>query len=65
METRYLPAFDQAMQFLFEKHGNSISEDLVQAYCACGLLKEVDGVLTLTDAGRATLRRARRSTVSH
>ena len=65
MENRYLPSFDQAMQFLFEKHGNAISEDLVQAYCTCGLLKEIDGVLTLTDAGRATLRRTRRSTVSH
>lgn len=61
MDATYLPAFDQAMQFLFERHGNSISEDLVQAYCACGYLKEVDGVLTLTDAGRAELRRRRRT----
>lgn len=61
MDATYLPAFDQAMQFLFERHGNSISEDLVQAYCACGYLKEVDGVLTLTDAGRAELRRRRRA----
>jgi len=58
---RYLPAFDQAMQFLFERHGNSISEDLVQAYCACGFLKEINGVLTLTDAGRADLRPRRKS----
>ena len=56
----YLPAFDQAMQFLFERHGNSISEDLVQAYCACGYLTDRDGVLSLTDRGRAELRRRRR-----
>lgn len=61
MDSTYLPAFDQAMQFLFERHGNSISEDLVQAYCACGYLREVDGVLSLTDSGRAELRRRRRA----
>ena len=61
MDALYLPSFDQAMQFLFERHGNSISEDLVQAYSGCGYLKEVDGVLTLTDAGRAELRRRRKS----
>lgn len=61
MDSTYLPAFDQAMQFLFERHGNSISEDLVQAYCACGYLLEVDGVLSLTDSGRAELRRRRRA----
>ena len=65
MDARYLPAFDQAMQFLFERHGNSISEDLVQAYCASGFLKEVDGLLTLTDAGRAELRRRRRTARSN
>lgn len=60
MDAHYLPAFDQAMQFLFERHGNSISDDLVQAYCACGYLQDADGVLTLTDRGRAELRRRRR-----
>jgi hypothetical protein len=58
MDTSYLPAFDQAMQFLYEKHGNAISEDLVQAYCVQGLLSEEDGVLKLTDRGRAILRKA-------
>jgi hypothetical protein len=58
MHTSYLPAFDQAMQFLYEKHGNAISEDLVQAYCVQGLLSEEDGVLKLTDRGRAILRKA-------
>ena len=58
MDTSYLPAFDQAMQFLYEKHGNALSEDLVQAYCVQGLLSEEDGVLTLTDLGRAMLRKA-------
>lgn len=57
MDTSYLPAFDQAMQFLYEKHGNAISEDLVQAYCAQGLLREDDGVLRLTDRGRAIVRK--------
>ena len=57
MHTSYLPAFDQAMQFLYEKHGNALSEDLVQAYCVQGLLSEEDGVLTLTDRGRAMLRK--------
>ena len=61
----YVPAFDQAMQFLFERHGNSISEDLVQAYCASGYLTDVDGVLTLTDSGRAELRRRRRAATAN
>ncbi|KQV90149.1 hypothetical protein [Rhizobacter sp. Root1221] len=65
MDALYLPAFDQAMQFLFERHGNSISEDLVEAYCACGYLKDIDGVLTLTDTGRAELRRRRRSVATN
>ena len=65
MDTHYLPAFDQAMQFLFERHGNSISEDLVQAYCACGYLVDRDGVLALTDRGRAELRRRRREPATH
>jgi len=59
MDTSYVPAFDQAMQFLYEKHGNAISDDLVQAYCVQGYLAEEAGVLRLTDRGRATLRRAR------
>jgi hypothetical protein len=58
MDTSYLPSFDQAMQFLYEKHGNALSEDLVQAYCVQGLLSETEGVLTLTDRGRAMLRKA-------
>ena len=52
--------FDQAMQFLYEKHGNSISEDLVEVYCRSGLLREEGGKLTLTDRGRAQLRQSRR-----
>jgi hypothetical protein len=60
MNASYIPNFDEAMQFLFERHGNSISEDLVEAYRACGWLTEVNGVLTLTDCGRAELRKRRR-----
>lgn len=58
------PSFDDAIQFLYEQHGNLICDDLVQAYCKGGLLKEVDGVLTVTDKGRAELRKSRR-TVAH
>lgn len=54
-----VPAFDQAMQFLYQAHGNAISEDLVETYCRRGLMTEVEGRLTLTDEGRAELRRAR------
>ena len=62
MQQRYQPqpSFDDAMRFLFEQHGNLISDDLVQAYCNSGLLAEVDGVLRVTDKGRAELRRSRR-----
>jgi len=56
------PPFNDAIKFLFEQHGNLISDDLVQAYCNSGLLKEVDGVLMVTDKGRAELRKTRRTT---
>ena len=59
MYAQPIPAFDQAMQFLYQAHGNAISEDLVQTYCSRGLMTEVEGRLTLTDEGRAELRRAR------
>jgi triosephosphate isomerase len=50
-------SFNQAMQFLYAKHGNAISEDLVQNYCKQGLLREDEaGKLVLTDQGRAHLR---------
>jgi|GEM_PF-1758978 len=64
MDTAYLPAFDQAMQFLYEKHGNALSEDLVQAYCVQGYLSDEQGLLRLTDRGRAMLRRARQTAVN-
>ncbi len=60
MHKQAQPSFDDAIRFLFEQHGNLISDDLVQAYCNRGLLQEVDGVLTVTDRGRAELRRSRR-----
>ncbi len=65
MQGHYIPTFDDAMQFLFERHGNSISEDLVEAYCACGWLVDKNGELTLTDQGRAELRRRRRAVAQH
>ena len=37
MYAQPIPAFDQAMQFLYQAHGNAISEDLVQTYCSRGL----------------------------
>lgn len=57
-----IPAFDQAMQFLYQAHGNAISEDLVESYCRRGLMADVEGRLMLTDEGRAELRRARQRT---
>lgn len=62
MDTHHInTTFNQAMSFLYEKHGNYISEDLVQAYCRNGLLKEEEGgKLVLTDRGRAELRLSRR-----
>jgi hypothetical protein len=59
MEAHYPPRFDQAIAFLFAQRGNAISEDLVQTYCQWGWLADDDGMLRVTDQGRAELRRAR------
>jgi len=69
MDTHSFPvvntAFNQAMMFLYEKHGHCIGEDLVQAYCSKGLLMEDEqGRLVLTDRGRAELRLGRRKAMN-